>query len=84
VDGWRDAIKQARRARKWSRRQAAEASGLGEATIEAWETGRRHPRMENLLDYCRTLGVPATARRRIVADAGYGGKSPDKGRPEGQ
>jgi len=84
VDGWQDAIKQARRARKWSRRQAAEASGLGEATIEAWETGRRHPRMENLLDYCRTLGVPATERRRIVADAGYGGKSRDDGAADGQ
>ncbi|MCC6387344.1 MAG: helix-turn-helix transcriptional regulator [Dehalococcoidia bacterium] len=72
MDGWQGAIKQARRARKWSRRQAAEAAGLGEATIEAWETGRRHPRMENLIAYCRTLGVTATERRRIVADAGYG------------
>jgi len=72
VDGWQDALKQARRERKWSRREAAAAAGLGEATIEAWETGRRHPRMENLIAYCRTLGVSAPERQRIVADAGYG------------
>ena len=71
MDEWREAIRRARTAKGWSRKQAADAAGIGEATIDAWETGRRHPKRESLLRYCEQMDMSLAERRPVLADAGF-------------
>ncbi|MFN8506888.1 MAG: helix-turn-helix transcriptional regulator [Dehalococcoidia bacterium] len=81
MDEWREAIRRARDGMGWSRLQAAKATGIGKATIEAWETGGRHPKRENLLRYCERLEMPLAERRPVLADAGF---EPEPNDPAGE
>lgn len=52
-----DRLKSVREAKGMSRRQLAEATGLGERTIAYIENGTKSPRVENAVKIARALGV---------------------------
>lgn len=54
-----DKIRRMRTARGWTRRQLAEASGIREQNLYAYETGRRCPKIENFQKICAALGFKA-------------------------
>ncbi len=67
---WRRLLRESRRAVRLSRRQLAERSGIAEETIYAYESGRRAPTRESLLDLCGALELEGPRMNAILDAAG--------------
>lgn len=50
-------IKVARKARKKTQDEVAEAIGVGKTTLSQWERGLKQPGILNVLNYCLFLGM---------------------------
>ena len=70
VSSWRRLLRESREALGISRRRLAERSGVAEDTIYAFETGRRSPTRERLLELCGALELEGPRMNAILDAAG--------------
>ena len=68
---WYQHLRELRETEGLTQRELGERAGVSEASVRAYETGRRHPRGETLSALLRALGTEPIARIRILEGAGF-------------
>lgn len=76
---WNERLRSARVELGLTRREVAARAALSEASVHAYEAGRRHPGRASLSRMLRSLGLDLTSRNDILIDAGY---APEQGSPQ--
>ena len=71
MDDWRRSLRNVRRARHLSQRSLAELSGLSTETVRGYESGRRKPARDHLMQVLDALKVSRAERSEILEDAGF-------------
>src|SRR2546430_422316 len=68
---WNELLKQARTAARVSRPALAALSSVSQDTIFSYESGRRHPTRETLLQLTQSLRLDGASVNAILTDAGF-------------
>lgn len=71
VSVWNDYLRALRRGRNLSIADLSAGSGVSEASIRAYETGRRHPSRAHLARLLDWMHADAPTRSSVLADAGF-------------
>jgi len=76
---WNERLRQARVELGLTRGEVAARAGLSEASVHAYEAGRRHPARASLSRMLRCLGLDLASRNEILIAAGYAPEAGSEG-----